>query len=154
MKINPQTVKTAAIVAGAALVAYLLWRARGLLAGATVGGVATGAVNAVGSAARGVVVGVGNQFGIPDTDEARCREAKAAGNTFQASLYCTAGDFIGSLFGIGEGPDPEPVTFNPYAPGDVRTDYVTKAPGAAPIYDYSLDSYLKNGSFPTPGAPR
>ncbi|GAC1677081.1 MAG: hypothetical protein NVS9B2_27890 [Steroidobacteraceae bacterium] len=41
------------------------------------------------------------------------------------------------------------VKYNPAAPGDLRSDYVTAAPGAAPLYDYGLDGYLKTGTFPS-----
>lgn len=49
-------------------------------------------------AAEGVVVGgvkgIGAAVGIPDTSEDLCAKAKAAGNVWDASKYCPAGDFL------------------------------------------------------------
>lgn len=42
----------------------------------------------------GAVKGIGAAVGIPDTSTDKCAAAKAAGATWDASLYCTAGDFL------------------------------------------------------------
>lgn len=55
---------------------------------------ARGVVNAAEGAAVGVVKGAGAVVGIPDTDAVRCVAAKAAGNTWEASKYCAAPDFL------------------------------------------------------------
>lgn len=55
-----------------------------------VAGIAAGAVDAAG----GVVLGVGDAFGVPRTEPDKCAAAKAAGDTWEASFACPAGDFI------------------------------------------------------------
>lgn len=78
-----------ALGAGVGL-ALLWWISRpGVLVGVgqTVGRVA-------GDAAAGVVVGLGESVGIPATNQDACAAAKAAGNTWDASFACPAGDFL------------------------------------------------------------
>lgn len=150
MKINPQTVKTAAIVAGVAVVAYLLWRAKGAIGEAisttlnpaSDQNAAYKGVNAIGSTLTGDQdFSLGSYlYDLTHSDYDPNATASSSGG-----LWASVKD----VFGFGTTVDNQA-----FAPGDVRTDYVTKAPGTAPIYDYSLDSYLKNGSFPTPGATR
>lgn len=48
----------------------------------------------VGGAAAGVVEGAGEAVGVPTTDAARCAQAKARCETFEASKYCPAGEFL------------------------------------------------------------
>lgn len=55
---------------------------------------ARGAVSAAQGAAVGAVKGAGSLVGIPDTDATRCAAAKAAGDTWGASKYCPASDFL------------------------------------------------------------
>jgi hypothetical protein len=57
------------------------------------------AAGTVGDFAAGVVVGIGKQFGIPDTDAAKCARALAEGRTWDASFACPASDFIKGTFG-------------------------------------------------------
>lgn len=56
-------------------------------------GAAKDAVNAVGGVASGVVVGVGEQFGIPETNKTQCQKDLDAGNMWDASFSCSAPDF-------------------------------------------------------------
>ncbi|MDD4927553.1 MAG: hypothetical protein PHF58_13755, partial [Methylotenera sp.] len=49
-------------------------------------------------AAAGLVVGVGQGFGIPETDATMCDISKRNGDVFGASKYCTASDFISWTF--------------------------------------------------------
>lgn len=88
----------AAKLAGVLVGGYLAWRA---IAAAVEelkkkgpGGVAAAAVSAVGDAAAGAVKGVSSLVGIPDTDAQKCAAAKAAGDTWSASFYCPAGDWL------------------------------------------------------------
>jgi len=60
--------------------------------GAAIGGAAVDLANGVVS---GVGFGVGDILGVPRTDESKCAEARAAGDTWAASQYCTAGTFMG-----------------------------------------------------------
>jgi hypothetical protein len=55
----------------------------------------------VGEAASNTVMGIGEVFGIPRTNESQCQSDLVAGNTWDASFSCPAGTFIGSLFGGG-----------------------------------------------------
>jgi len=76
---------------------------------------ARGAVNLAGNIGAGAIEGVGEQFGIPRTDENKCAAAKAAGDTWRASFDCPAGDFLKYVFSSSGSP-PEPVEplNNPY----------------------------------------
>lgn len=58
------------------------------------GTVAKAAVQAVEGVAVGTVKGIGSAVGIPDTSADLCAKAKAAGNVWDASKYCSAGDFL------------------------------------------------------------
>lgn len=61
-----------------------------------------GAISGIGSLAGGVgggvVLGVGDLLGVPRTNESRCEMAKRLGNSWDASKYCDAGDFISWQF--------------------------------------------------------
>ncbi len=54
---------------------------------------ASGAVSAAGDAAAGAVLGTGDLLGIPRTNPTQCQIDTAAGNTWEASFSCSAGDF-------------------------------------------------------------
>lgn len=58
------------------------------------GSIAKAAVQAAEGVAVGTVKGIGSAVGIPDTDAARCLAAKANGDTWAASKFCAAGDFL------------------------------------------------------------
>lgn len=49
------------------------------------------AVNLADGAIAGTVVGVGEAFGIPDTNQTQCEKDLAAGNKWAASFSCPAG---------------------------------------------------------------
>lgn len=66
-----------------------------LIAKKGVAGAAAGAVGAAADVASGAVVGIGQIFGIPATNETECERAKREGRTLDASFACPAGDFIG-----------------------------------------------------------
>ena len=68
-----------------------IWK-RGL--GGVAQDVTAGAVKVAGGAAVGVVKGGASVIGIPDTDAAKCRAAIAAGDYWDASFYCSAGEFV------------------------------------------------------------
>lgn len=57
--------------------------------------VAAGAVDAAG----GIVIGLGDGLGLPRTQAEKCAAAKAAGDTWEASFACPAGDFLKWVFG-------------------------------------------------------
>lgn len=50
-------------------------------------------------AGAGVVIGIGDAFGIPRTQETACEKAKREGRTWDASFSCPAGAFIKYLIG-------------------------------------------------------
>lgn len=66
-----------------------------------VSGTTAGVVGAAGGTATGigtgVVLGISDVLGVPRTDAERCAAAKRAGEIWNASKYCGAGDFIGTL---------------------------------------------------------
>lgn len=82
----------AALAVGAALMAYA-WATRrpGQSLASSIG---SGAVTAVNDVASGVVVGVGEVFGIPATSKDQCTLDLEAGRTWDASFSCPAGRFI------------------------------------------------------------
>lgn len=60
----------------------------------TVADATSGAVEAVGGAATGVVIGIGDSVGIPRTSMNECERAIAEGRTWDASFACPASRFI------------------------------------------------------------
>jgi branched-subunit amino acid permease len=81
----------------AALVAILVMvKKKGALAG-----VAQNVGEEVGAALVavpvGVVLGLGDGFGIPRTDMTECEKAIAEGRTWDASFACPASDFLGYM---------------------------------------------------------
>lgn len=55
---------------------------------------AQGTVRVAGEVATGAVKGVGQIVGIPDTDKTQCQRDLDAGNYWDASFSCPAGDFV------------------------------------------------------------
>ncbi|MBN3734638.1 hypothetical protein [Burkholderia sp. Tr-20390] len=87
------------VVGVAALAGLALWYvkkkvdAAGGLQGAAAN-VGAAAADAAGSVVSGTALGIGDVIGLPRTDKAKCQDALAMGNTFDASLYCPALDFL------------------------------------------------------------
>lgn len=94
MTLTNDKIMTAALIAAGVAVLYLVVRGwRGFAADAV------GAVFDIGiGAAEGAIAGVGSMVGVVETDEARCAIAIEQGNTWDASKYCTAGKFLGSVY--------------------------------------------------------
>ena len=85
------------IIAGVAAVAVLAYKLKDLKGiGAGVGGAAVDVVDGV---IGGAVVGIGQAVGVPPTNLTACQRAKAEGRTWDASFDCSAGDFLGYVFG-------------------------------------------------------
>lgn len=86
-----------ALLMGAALGVLGLIALRAIQAGAasvTVTETVAGAVGVAADAAAGVVLGIGDEVGVPRTDQMLCDISKARGDVLGASKYCTAGDFL------------------------------------------------------------
>jgi hypothetical protein len=85
---------------GAALlvVVVLLVMRRG--AGSLPEQVGRGLAAAAGDAGVGVIKGIGEAVGIPDTDPLKCARALAEGRMWDASFDCPAADFFRGLVGI------------------------------------------------------
>lgn len=98
MKWTPMSITIAAL-AGAGVLYFLKKKADGL----TVAGVAASAAGAAIDAANGAIYGtvttIGTGFGLPLTDQTKCEQARANGDTWGASLYCTAPQFGGYALG-------------------------------------------------------
>jgi hypothetical protein len=93
MAVTRQTmIVGAAVLAVIAIVVMVKKKGAAAGVGAAIGGAAVDLANGVVS---GVTFGVGDLLGVPRTDESRCAEARAAGDTWAASQYCTAGTFMG-----------------------------------------------------------
>lgn len=89
------------LAAAAALAVVVLVKKKGAVVGAAADagstiGEAIG--NAAGAAGVGVVVGIGDQVGLPRTNMTECEKALAEGRTWDASFACSAGKFLGSFF--------------------------------------------------------
>lgn len=105
---NVNKALTAAVLVFVGVGVVWIWR-RGAAGAAE--DVAKAATNVVTGAASGVVKGAGEFVGIPDTDPVLCRQALAAGDYWNASLYCEAGEFLkagGSAFYSWFRPDQRP----------------------------------------------
>lgn len=82
------------------------------------GGVAKDAGSAAGQVVGGAVVGgvkgISEGLGIPDTNQSQCDQAIAAGNKWDASLYCPASRFLSWILGgsgsAGSAPPVDPTT--------------------------------------------
>lgn len=85
------------VLAGAAVVAalvYVNWKgAAGT--GAAIGGAAVDLADGI---FGGVVLGLGDTVGVPQTDLTECERAKLDGRTWDASFACPAGNFISYLW--------------------------------------------------------
>lgn len=58
---------------------------------------ASGAVGAADGVIAGTVKGFAGLFGIPDTDKTKCRQAKANGEFWKSTAYCSAGELFGGV---------------------------------------------------------
>lgn len=93
--IKPEYLIGGVVLAG--LVWFLVRGAKGTAqdVGSAIGGAVVGAVDGVLS---GSITGLGESFGIPQTNMTECQKAKAEGRTWDASFACPAGDFLGYLW--------------------------------------------------------
>ncbi|MGY2488514.1 hypothetical protein [Cupriavidus sp. CP313] len=123
------------LAAGAiAAIAFVVKKNGGLQGVAA--GAASALVGAVGDAASGAVLGIGDVLGVPRTDMTECERALAEGRTWDASFTCPAGTFVGSLVGSDRIPDYAVGAFTgTYASGPITPWTVTEnAGGAAFLY--------------------
>lgn len=103
----PRAENAIVYVAGFAILAAIVYVAvRGV--GGAAQDLTRAGVNVAGGAASGVVRGVSDVIGIPDTDAARCQQAIAAGDSWDASIYCPAGTFLKYFFGSDPALPPPP----------------------------------------------
>lgn len=58
---------------------------------------AQGTVRVAGEVATGAVKGVGQILGVPDTDKTQCQRDLEAGNYWDASFSCPAGDYVAGV---------------------------------------------------------
>lgn len=124
------------LLAGAAIAAIaFVVKKNGGLAGVAAGA-ASALVGAVGDAASGAVLGIGDVLGVPRTDMTECERALAEGRTLDASFACPAGTFLGALTGSDRTPDYSIDGYTgTYAPRPVNAWTVTEnAGGAAFVY--------------------
>lgn len=102
-----------AALAGGLLLYTLVKKKPGESLATTAGREVVGAAaGAVGDASVGIVKGIGELVGIPDTNVDQCSADIAAGRTWDASFSCPASRFIGSVFGS--------TTINAAAASDAR----------------------------------
>ncbi|WP_354682655.1 hypothetical protein [Cupriavidus necator] len=123
------------LAAGAiAAIAFVVKKNGGLQGVAA--GAASALVGAVGDAASGAVLGIGDVLGVPRTDMSECELAIAEGRTWDASFACPAGAFLGSFVSDDRLPDYGQQAFTgTYASGPITPWTVTEnAGGAAFLY--------------------
>lgn len=128
------TAKLVLAAAAVAAIAYVVKKNGGLQGAAA--GAASALVGAVGDAASGAVLGIGDVLGVPRTDMTECERAIAEGRTWDASFACPAGNFLSSLIGSDYTPDYSMDAYTgTFAPRPVNTWTVTEnAGGAAFLY--------------------
>lgn len=56
-------------------------------------------VSTAGEVAAGTVEGVGEILGVPPTNQTQCQRDLAAGDWWEASFSCPAGDFLSAVWG-------------------------------------------------------
>lgn len=93
MKVQDLSASAVAAGIGLALILALWLKKKG------VAGVAGDVVGVAADAGQGVVLGVGDVFGLPRTDPDACAKARAEGRWLDASFVCPAGSFLGSAAG-------------------------------------------------------
>lgn len=113
------------LAAGAIAALMIVVKKNGGIQGVAAGAVSA-AVGAVGDAASGAVLGIGDAFGVPRTDMTACEQAIAEGRTWDASFACPAGDFIKSVFA-----DRQPDYFGTFASGPITPQVITENGGGA-----------------------
>lgn len=97
MKINITSMQIAVATLGLLVVGYIIAKKK---PNQSVAGAAGSAVaNAVGDFATGGVIGIGQVFGIPATEQTQCEKDLAGGRLWDASFSCPAGKFIGGVLG-------------------------------------------------------
>jgi len=96
---------TTTLIAGGVVLAGVAFYLKGKFAGGTGGffqtvgeGVGGAAVDLAGGVLAGVSYGVGDAVGLPRTNLTQCQQDLAAGNKWDASFSCSAGDFIKSFW--------------------------------------------------------
>lgn len=131
---NDGTAKLMLAAAAVAAIAFVVKKNGGMQGAAA--GVASALVGAVGDAASGAVLGIGDALGIPRTDMTECERALAEGRTLDASFACPARSFIEAMAGADLRPDYSMSDYTgTYAPRPINAWTVTdNAGGAAFVY--------------------
>lgn len=92
---NDRDLIYAALGIGAGVLAWVVLKGGVYNASQSVG---SGVADVALGVTSGVVLGVGDSFGIPRTNQTQCERDIAAGRTWDASFSCPAGTFIKSVF--------------------------------------------------------
>lgn len=100
-KINVQGVAITAAVLAVLGLAFWIYKSG-------VAGVAKTATKGVIDAGAGVVKGVSEAVGIPDTNQDECAKALAEGRYWDASFACPAGSFLKGVFSSSSASDANP----------------------------------------------
>ncbi|WP_454710716.1 hypothetical protein [Cupriavidus nantongensis] len=131
---NDSTAKLLLAAGAIAAIAFVVKKNGGL--GGVAAGAASALVGAVGDAASGAVLGIGDVLGVPRTDMTECERAMAEGRTWDASFACPAGTFLSGLVSSDRQPDYTMGSYTgTYAARPVNAWTVTEnAGGAAFVY--------------------
>ena len=101
------TVPPVALVAGAVGLGALLYVWSKKKPGQSMAGAAGGAVvEAAADFGTGAVIGIGEVFGIPETNTDQCSIDLANGDYWSASFSCPAGRFLSAITGNDDTPPP------------------------------------------------
>lgn len=116
------------LIAGLGIGAFLLFPK---MFGKFAASAAAGAVNVVTDAASGVVVGIGESVGIPETDAQKCENAITSGEYWEASFWCPAGRFLKASTGAVYDSVGELIGFSPATghPEIIGIQYSAQLPG-------------------------
>lgn len=110
----------------------------------TAANLASGAVQAVGGAAVGVVKGVGSLVGIPDTNQTQCDRDLAAGNYWDASFSCPAGRFISSSVGAAKDAVFGSTTLSAAAAAEARREFAATDPRRVDLPQTNYDPLVND----------
>lgn len=95
---NVKALAIGGVALAGCFVAYKAYTKAAAIGGGVVDAIAAAPAAAV-EVAVGSVEGIGEVFGIPKTSMTQCEQDIAAGRTWDSSFSCSAGTFLGSLFG-------------------------------------------------------
>ena len=130
-------------LAALAGIGLIWWATRPGVAGKA----AAAAVGAVGDAAVGTVKGIGSLVGVPDTNMTQCQKDLAAGNWWDASFSCPAGDYLSAAYGAGKGAVFGSTAVTAAEAADARREYAARDPRRLDIPQPTYDPLVTDSGM-------